>query len=167
MACDSWAEPHRKYKDIKESSCFHPAHQPVCTNFLLVMKGSTSWPAPCFHYLLLFLCLVQLNSNFVLPTCSVPDFGVHAKQKSNTLNTFISYLPNRFAMTPTLNEPTMPPTLKMATATLQTMVQTPRLIGSPYRSIQVSLKKDLSFWRQEKMNRWKTKKKVEISRSQS
>lgn len=46
----------------------------------------------------------------------------------------------------------MPPTLKMATATLHTLVQTPGLIGSLYRSIQVSLKKDRSFW-------WWNKKK--------
>lgn len=46
------------------------------------------------------------------------------------LYTFISYLPNLSAMTPTLKEPTMPPTLKMATVMLQTMVQTPWLIGS-------------------------------------
>ena len=57
-------------------------------------------------------------------------------EKTTTVNTsaefqFSSYLPNRLAMTPTLKEPTMPPTLKMATATLHTMVQTPGLIGSP------------------------------------
>lgn len=39
------------------------------------------------------------------------------------------HLPNLFAMTPTLKEPTMPPTLKMETAMLQTTVQTPGLIG--------------------------------------
>lgn len=39
------------------------------------------------------------------------------------------HLPNLLAMTPTLKEPTMPPTLKMATVMLHTMVQTPGLMG--------------------------------------
>ena len=50
-------------------------------------------------------------------------------------------------MTPTLKEPTIPPTLKMATATLHTVVHTPRLMGSPYLSIHVSLKKERSFYK--------------------
>lgn len=66
--------------------------------------------------------------------------------EQTNLDGLLPHLPNLFAMTPTLNEPTMPPTLKMATEMLQTMVQTPGLIGSLYRSIQVSLKKDRSFW---------------------
>lgn len=42
-----------------------------------------------------------------------------------------NHLPNVLATTPTLKEPTIPPTLKMATAKLHTMVHTPGLMGSP------------------------------------
>lgn len=58
--------------------------------------------------------------------CKWNSFHFHQEQN---LARLCPHLPNLFAMTPTLKEPTMPPTLKMATAMLQTMVQTPGLMG--------------------------------------
>lgn len=55
----------------------------------------------------------------------------------------------------------MPPTLKMETATLQTMVQTPGSISSLYRLYQVTLKKDLSFCRQRWMHRQSMRKQID------
>lgn len=55
----------------------------------------------------------------------------------------------------------MPPTLKMETATLQTMVQTPGSMSSLYRLYQVTLKKDLSFCRQRWMHRQRMRKQLD------
>lgn len=55
-------------------------------------------------------------------------------QKTNNLSPLRftdTHLPNLLAMTPTLKEPTMPPTLKTATAKLHTMVQVPGSMGAP------------------------------------
>lgn len=48
-------------------------------------------------------------------------------------------------MAPTEKDPTIPPTLKMATAKLHTMVLLPGLKGSPYRSIDTFWKNLRSF----------------------
>lgn len=92
--------------------------------------------------------MVKENKSCMLPII------LHNRMKK------VSYLPNRLAMTPTLKEPTMPPTLKMETATLQTMVQTPGSISSLYRLYQVTLKKDLSFCRQRWMHRQRMRKQI-------
>lgn len=54
----------------------------------------------------------------------------------------------------------MPPTLKMETATLQTMVQTPGSMSSLYRLYQVTLKNDLSFCRQRWTHRQRMRKQI-------
>lgn len=48
-------------------------------------------------------------------------------------------------MAPTEKDPIIPPTLKMATAKLHTMVLAPGLKGSPYRSMDTLLKNLRSF----------------------
>lgn len=48
-------------------------------------------------------------------------------------------------MAPTENEPIIPPTLKMATAKLHTIVLAPELKGSPYRSKDTLWKNLRSF----------------------
>lgn len=50
-------------------------------------------------------------------------------------------------MAPTEKEPAMPPTLKMATAKLHTIVMALSLKGSPYRSIDTFRKKMRSLCR--------------------
>lgn len=56
-----------------------------------------------------------------------------------------SHLPNLSTMAPTEKDPAIPPTLKMATAKLHTMVLLPGLKGSPYRSIDTFWKNLRSF----------------------